>query len=121
MSGLMRPYPMALTEQDAMFDVARAAREFSTAEPLILYGETAAVLEERYNQLKRGYITQFLKVNDVGMRMAMEFQPLRDEYPVGKSRPIDHAGFTRDEMRALIRLMARVQVKEELGGAHDGE
>lgn len=116
---LLRPYPPALTQDEAFYDYAKAAREFPGAEPLIIYGESVAHLERILAGFRQGFPVNWLKPNEQGMRLALEFQPLREEYPTGTTRSVLESGFTRDQLRALIRLMGRVNAGA-LGGEDDG-
>jgi hypothetical protein len=118
--GYRRPYPIVTNEREAMFAVARGTREGAGERLLILYATNPEELELVYWRLAHGFPVQYLEISPEGMRVALEFQPLRDEYPVGTAKPLDAAGFTREQMRSLIGVMARVQVWNELGGEHDG-
>lgn len=117
---LLRPYPVATTQEEAFYDYAKAIVEFPDLEPVIIFGESVAHLERIIAQYKTGYTINWVKPNEQGLRLALEFQPLRAEYPVGRSRSILDVGLHQDELRALIRLMKRV-TEGELGGEHDGD
>lgn len=118
--GYRRPYPIVTNEREAMFAVARGTREGAGERLLILYATNPEELELVYWRLAHGFPVQYLEISPEGMRVALEFQPLREAYPVGKRKPIYQAGCTQAEVGALIKLMARVQLQGELGGENDG-
>lgn len=119
-AGWFRPYPPTYSREEVFFDYARSRTDFPAARGMVIYGGSVEHIENIYNQAKRGVTVNGIIPDENGMRMAMEFQPLREQYPVGRTRSILDVWLTRDELRALIRLMARVH-SGELGGPNDGQ
>ena len=87
---------------------------------VILAGESVEDLNEQYAAYVNGRTARVVDPTENGVREALEFAPLRAEYPPPRYS-IPFADWSwGPALGPLLRLMARIH-KGELGGSHDGE